>query len=244
MNLSDQVRGVWGTFLSWIPSIVATLLVLLIGYIVARALKALVEGILKKAHLNQRIFKYRESGWIKRITDDPSRYTGGIVYWLVWIVVITIAIPILNIPFLNQLIFQFYAYIPKIITAIIILGVAIALASGSSIFVSRAMGDTSTGKVVATIMPSLIMTIAVFMILVQLGIATSIVVITYAALIGALALGFSLAFGLGGRDVAAKMLEDAYQRGRENWGRVRQDIQTGKERGEKMAEKAKEKMEK
>jgi len=42
------------------------------------------------------------------------------------------------------------------------------------------------------------------------------VTVTYAALIGAVALGSALAFGLGGRDVAAKMLSDAYQKGQEN----------------------------
>ncbi|HEY2054106.1 MAG TPA: hypothetical protein VGH14_09245 [Solirubrobacterales bacterium] len=52
-----------------------------------------------------------------------------------------------------------------------------------------------------------------FMILNQLRIAPQIVVITYASLMGAVALGAALAFGLGGRDVAARMLEDAYRRG-------------------------------
>jgi hypothetical protein len=60
-----------------------------------------------------------------------------------------------------------------------------------------------------------VMAIAVFMILNQLQIATDIVTITYAALMGAVALGMALAFGLGGREVASRMLEDAYRRGRE-----------------------------
>jgi hypothetical protein len=59
------------------------------------------------------------------------------------------------------------------------------------------------------------MAIAVFMILNQLKIATDIVIITYAALMGAVALGMALAFGLGGRDVASRMLEDAYRSGQE-----------------------------
>ena len=59
------------------------------------------------------------------------------------------------------------------------------------------------------------MAIAVFMILNQLRIATDIVTITYAALMGAVALGMALAFGLGGRDVASRMLEEAYARGRQ-----------------------------
>jgi hypothetical protein len=65
----------------------------------------------------------------------------------------------------------------------------------------------------ATAVPALALAIAVFMVLNQLQIATEIVTITYAALLGSLALGCALAFGLGGRDVASRMLEDAYRRG-------------------------------
>jgi hypothetical protein len=77
------------------------------------------------------------------------------------------------------------------------------------------LGDTPTGKLAATALPVLVMAIAVFMILNQLKIATDIVVITYAALMGAVALGMALAFGLGGRDLASRMLEDAYRSGQD-----------------------------
>ena len=83
------------------------------------------------------------------------------------------------------------------------------------------MGDTPTGRLVATAVPALVMAIAVFMILNQLEIATDVVTITYAALMGALALGMALAFGLGGRDVASRVLEDAYRRGQQERERIR-----------------------
>lgn len=63
----------------------------------------------------------------------------------------------------------------------------------------------------STVVPTLIMAVAGFMILDQLEIAETIVTITYASLLGAIALGMALAFGLGGRDVAARMLEGAYR---------------------------------
>jgi hypothetical protein len=58
------------------------------------------------------------------------------------------------------------------------------------------------------------MGIATFMILDQLEIAPAIVEITYIALLGSVALGAALAFGLGGRDVAARLLEDSYRQAR------------------------------
>jgi hypothetical protein len=76
------------------------------------------------------------------------------------------------------------------------------------------------------------------MVLNQLHIAPAIVTITYAALIGMLALAGALAFGLGGRDLAAKLLSDAYEKGQENKGQVKDDMRTGKERGQQQAQQA------
>jgi hypothetical protein len=77
------------------------------------------------------------------------------------------------------------------------------------------------------------------MILNQLKIAPEIVTITYAALIGGVFLAMALAFGLGGREVAGRMLADAYEKGQEQRGQVRRDIELGKERGKRDAERAK-----
>jgi hypothetical protein len=74
------------------------------------------------------------------------------------------------------------------------------------------------------------MTIATFMILDQLQIAETIVTITYAGLIGAIALGAALAFGLGGRDVAGRMLESAYAEGQGASGQAKDDMKRGVDR--------------
>ena len=83
------------------------------------------------------------------------------------------------------------------------------------------------------------MAIATFMILNQLQIATEIVTITYAALIGGVFLAMALAFGLGGREVAGQMLGDAYTKGQEHKGQVKHDMQTGRDRAQQDAHKAK-----
>jgi hypothetical protein len=62
--------------------------------------------------------------------------------------------------------------------------------------------------------PTLILAIVVFMVLNQLKIAPAIVTTTYIALIGMLAVAGALAFGLGGRELAADMMRDAYDSSR------------------------------
>jgi hypothetical protein len=128
------------------------------------------------------------------------------------------------------------------VVAFLIFLVAGALAAGVSTLAARVMGDTELGKVVVTAGPILIMTIATFMILDQLKIAHDIVVLTYAALIGAIALGSALAFGLGGRDVGGRMLEGAHTSAQENKGQPKRDLDPGLARARAETEDAKQRM--
>jgi hypothetical protein len=122
-----------------------------------------------------------------------------------------------------------WSYIPNVIAAFLIFLVAAALAGGVATVVDRTMGDTSLGRIAKTAAPVLIMAIAVFMILEQLKIATQIVTITYAALMGAIALGSALAFGLGGREVAGDLLRGAYDKGRENSDHMKRELKQGRD---------------
>src|SRR5205085_11834503 len=129
---------------------------------------------------------------------------------------------------------------PNVIAALAIFLVAGLIAGAVSTLASRVLGDTGLGRVVATGVPILVMTIATFMILNQLKIAPAIVTITYAALLGAVALGSALAFGLGGRDVAARMLEGAYASAQQNKEQWKRDLDQGLARARVEAEQAKE----
>jgi hypothetical protein len=86
------------------------------------------------------------------------------------------------------------------------------------------------------VIPGLILAIGTFMVLDQLQIAPQIVTITYAALLGMLALAGALAFGLGGREVAADLLGNAYDSGRQNKDQARRDMRQGRQRAEQEAE--------
>jgi Conserved TM helix len=131
-----------------------------------------------------------------------------------------------------------WAYIPNVLAALLIFVVASLIAGAIVTLVNRTMGDTPTGGIVRAAAPVLVMAIAAFMILDQLNIATNIVVITYAAIVGSVALGMALAFGLGGRDVARRLLENAYSKGLEVKDDVRRDVRTGVERGRTAVEEA------
>src|SRR5699024_2887755 len=94
-------------------------------------------------------------------------------------------------------------YLPYLISAMLIIGIALFLATWVQSLILRKF---SNSKITAAIAKTLIITIAVFMALSQLGFAKSIVNAGFIIILGALAVAFAISFGIGGRDFAANML--------------------------------------
>ena len=215
----------------------------MVGYFIAKLVAKIVQKVAEKAGLDKALHESDANQYVDRVLPgaSPSAGIGKVVFWIIFVFVLTAAIGALKIPAVTAFMNQVLAYLPNVIAAIVIFVVAAAIAGAVAGGVAKLMGDTPTGKLVATAVPSLVMLIAVFMILNQLKIAPEIVTITYTALLFTVALASALAFGLGGRQVAADMLGTAYDKGREQRGQVKADLQKGKERGQEQAERGKEK---
>jgi len=242
LKISDSIQTGLDAFFAFLPNLLAFLVILIIGYFVAKIIKGIVRKALEKLGLDQKLQDSDASQYVERVMPDASPANGisRIVFYIVFVFVLTAAIGALKIPAVTTFMNQVLAYLPNVIAAIVIFVVAAAIAGAIAGGVAKLLGDTPTGKVVAAAVPAIVMLIAVFMILNQLKIAPEIVQITYTALLGALALGLALAFGLGGREVAAQMLGQAYRKGQEQKGQVKADLETGRERGQEQAQRGKE----
>ena len=238
-DVGDSVQRGADVFALWVPRFLGFIAVLIIGYFIAKIVANLVSRFLRRTGLDDRLRSGTAGDWIGRVTRSPSSLIGRITFWLIFIGAISIAVDVLGIQALDDFVGTVWAYVPNLIAAFLIFLVAAAIAAGVGAIVSRTMGDTTTGKVLSTVVPTLIMAVAGFMILDQLQIAETIVTITYASLLGAIALGMALAFGLGGRDVAARMLEGAYAAGQRNREQMKQDLQQGRDRAREEAEQMK-----
>ena len=230
LDVGDSVQRGADAFALWVPRFLGFLAVLIIGYFVAKIIGSLIARVLRRVGFDERLHTGTAGNWISRVTRSPANVIGRIAFWLLFLGAISIAVSVLGVEALEDFVGTIWAYVPNLIAAFLIFLVAAALAAGIGAIVARTMGDTTTGKVIATVLPVLILAIAGFMILDQLRIAETIVTITYASLLGAIALGMALAFGLGGRDVASRLLEGAYQAGQQNREQIRRDIQQGRER--------------
>jgi hypothetical protein len=234
----DPLRDMLETMARWLPSLLGALLILLLGYVVSKAIEGIAQKLLRKVGFDKLIHRGTAGSYIEKVIASPSRLIGSVAFWLLWLGTLSIAITVLGVPALTNFVYAIYAYVPNIVASVVIFLVAGAISSGAVALVLRLMGDTPTGKLVATAVPAITMLIAVFMILSQLQIARDIVNITYTALIGSVALGMALAFGLGGREVAARLLEQAYENGAQGVKQARQDALVARARGEEMKDQA------
>src|SRR4051794_19184790 len=238
VDLGNSVQKTADTVAAYLPNIIGFLVILLIGYVIAKIVKAIVNKALQSFKVDERLTSTHAGGFVERVSPGgkPSRIVGGVAFWMIFLFALTAAIGALKIPAVTAYMNTVLAYLPNVVAAVLIFVIASAVATAVVAAVEKTMGDTPTGKVVETVVPGLVMAIASFMILTQLRIAPAIVTITYAALLGMLALAGALAFGLGGRDVAARLLESAYQTGQDAREQVRADAEQGKERAQDQAD--------
>src|SRR4051812_10518589 len=205
-----------GIFLSYIPQLVGAIVILIVGYIVAKILEAVVGRVLKGIGFD----RWMERGGIKQFFDraetnqTPHSILGKLVFWFVFIIALTMAADALGIPQVSAVLGQLIAYIPNIIAAILILILAALLAN----FLSGIVRGATGSGLLASVARYAIIVYAAFAALTQLGIAVQLTANTFLILLGAVALAGALAFGIGGMDVAQEILQKAYNRSSEVTG--------------------------
>lgn len=225
VHIAQSLQRALDSLIGFIPNLIGFLVILFIGYVIARLVKAVVTKLLEKVGLDRALSGSPAGGYVERASPgaSPSRLVGTVVFWFIFIYAIAAAVGALKIPALTNFMANVQNYLPNVVAAVLILVLGIALAGAAGAFTRRVMGDTPTGRMVRAIAPTLILAIVVFIVLAQLRIAPAIVLTTYIALIGMLAVSGALAFGLGGREVAADMLRDTYDSARKDQRRDRRD---------------------
>src|SRR5919106_3308315 len=214
MNMSDTLfqplQNALSTFLSYLPQLIGAIVILIIGYIVAKVLQAVVGRALRAVGFDG----WMEKGGIKQFFDraetnqTPVSILGQLVFWFVFIIALTMAADALGIPQVSVILGQLIAYIPSIIAAVLILILAALLAN----FVSGIVRGATGSGLLASVAQYAIIVYAVFAAITELGIAVELTAPTFLIVLGAVALGAAIAFGLGGREVAQDILQKAYNR--------------------------------
>lgn len=218
MDIEQSFENALDSVIGFLPNLLAFIVILVIGYIVAKIVSAVIRKGATKLGLDNKINSLDTGGYVDKLLpgDGPSAGVAKVVGLFIFAFFVVAAVGALDVASVTEFMNDVLAYIPNVIVALIIFMLASVIAGVAGTSISNAMGDSATGRIAATAVPAIVMVMALFMILDQLQIAESIVEVAFTATVGALALGLALAFGLGGRSVAERILEDAYRKGKED----------------------------
>jgi MFS family permease len=195
-----------------LPRIIGAILILIIGWIIAKLIKRLFVKFLKLVKFN---YLTEKSGIEKFLKDGGVKFTaidviGTLIYWFFMLIVIMATFNSLNLTAASSLFNEIMMYIPNIIVAIAILIIGLYLARMVSQIIKASLQDMDdkTGYLITQIAYFAIIILTVFVTLGQLNIAGDIVTSGFQIIFGAICLALALAFGLGGREKAAEILDD------------------------------------
>lgn len=207
--ISTPALNMLNMIINMIPLIFVAIVLIVIGVFIGKMAGNLLAGLLSSIGLDGFIRSIMGEKEDKNTKFSLSKVIGEVVRY---VIIILFAVEAFNVAQLE--IFQvvgtaIISYIPSLISALIIIGVGVLFGTWLERLI---LNSTKASKFIASIVKYIIIVIAVFMMLSQLGLAMYIVNTAFIVLLGALAVAFAIAFGIGGRDFAKKLLDRLYDK--------------------------------
>jgi hypothetical protein len=211
--LRASLANALGMFLSAIPRIIGFVVVLVIGWLVASLLAKGVAALLRAIRFNDLAQRSGFAGFVQNmgVRRDPAGVIADVAKWFVRLIVLVVAFDTLGLPAVSNVLQQLLLWLPNLIVALAVLVIG-GLAAGALSRVVRgatAQAGFANPDTLATVAKAAVWGFAIVVAVNQLGIATNLINILVIGVIGAVALACGLAFGLGGRDRAAGVLDRA-----------------------------------
>lgn len=204
-GLLEPVESLFEKVFLALPNIFAAVLILVLAFFLGQLLARLITSLLTKAGFNRVLMSI---GLTKTEPNEegltPSKVVGYAVLVALMLLAVTAAAELLSFNTITELIAELTVFLGHVVLGVVVIGLGIFLATlaGKAI---RASGRASAG-ILAMLAQAAILVFAVAMGLRAMGFANEIVIIGFGAIVGAIAVAFAIAFGIGGKDVAGKEL--------------------------------------
>lgn len=198
--VSMPIKGMMTSMFNFAPKIVVAVIILIVGLFIAKILGTLVKNVLANFKVS-RFNKYVNFGEDKNSIDIPVA-TGWIISTLVGLFFAVQALNTVNLTVLNKIGDAIIGYLPLVISGAIIL--ALGFIGGN--LIAKLLNKSTGNAMLAEIAKYLVIIVSVFMTLDQLHFAKSIVNVAFLLILGAVAVAFAIAFGIGGKSFAEQQL--------------------------------------
>ena len=201
----------WARVAVFLPKFLGFLLILIIGYFIAKALGTLFEKVLERVGFDRAVERGGVKEALARTSYDASDIVGKLVFYLLFLLVLQLAFGVFGPNPISDLLEGIIAYLPNVIAAIIIIVVAAAVAAAVRELAAAALGNLSWGRVLANVAGGAILTVGFFAAVSQLQIAPAIVNAVFYAILAIIVGSLVIAIGGGG----IQPMRERWQRGLE-----------------------------
>lgn len=200
----------WTEFVLFVPRLLAALVFLILGWILAKLLRAGMLRLLRVLQFQRLAEKSGLEGFLEQgnVNITLSRLVSDIVYWLVLLIVIVLISQSLGMEVVARLFTRAINYVPNVLAALLVLifGALLARFINRLLFAWLNRLGIDNALTISTIAEYAIQIFVFFVALEQLQIGTALLVSAFQIGFGAVALAFAIAFGLGGKERAAEIL--------------------------------------
>lgn len=207
----EPLRLFAGQVLTFLPNVLLMLVVLAAGAVVAKVLRALVRRFLKLAGFDK--FCQR-SGLGEMLTRGgvqltPSDLVGKILYYLIALITFFMALSALNLKATNELISDFFGYLPNLLVAlaIVVTSYLVARFLRRSVLIAAVNAHMRHAATIARAVQAAVLIFGSAVALEHLSIGRTVVLAAFSITFGGIVLALALAFGLAGKDLARDFLE-------------------------------------
>jgi hypothetical protein len=208
MDFGDRMEATLASIVAFLPSLLAAILILVVGYLLARLVEKAADAILEKVRFDQALDRGGVRAALQRTGTrlDPSSLVARLVFWTIMLVAILMASNALGLTAVADMFERLVAYIPNVIVAVLIIVAGMLIGEFVKDLIAASLGEVGGAMATARAAKIAIVALSIFMALDQLQIAQSIVVTAFTLLLGAVALAAGLAFGLGNRELAGEYM--------------------------------------
>ena len=216
MSLQDAYTGLWMQFSLLLPNLVMALVIVFVGYILAGLLKGVVRRVVNALPINGMLASVGVTEMVQRsgYKLDAGLVLGVMVKWFVLIIFFMAALDVLNLNQASAFLYDVLSYLPRVIVATVILFIGLTLSGVVFNMVTGAAraANFRSPETLGKFARAALIVFAVLAALNQLQVASELVQMLFAGIVFATSLALGLAFGLGGRDAAARYIDSASHR--------------------------------
>jgi hypothetical protein len=197
----------------FLPRMVTTLAIIIVGWLIARLLRILVRSLLGWVRINVAAERFGVAALLRTADLPPAdAMVGAIVFWLVWIGFLISGIDVLGFESLQGLLESFWAFVPRLLLAVVILiiGFVVANFAWRATLLATVNARVPSPRLLSGGVRWLILILAGAMALEQIAVARTVVLTAFAIAFGGLSLAVAIAFGIGGGGIAKRILEHQF----------------------------------